>query len=193
MTGSYIVGVPDTQHDVAHAANVLGALALALTDRVDEAVADSPGLAPSDAAAVSTLRHIHAAPTVEQLRRVLGLTHSGTVRLVDRLVRNGLIARGSGADARTVTLSLTPAGHEQATAITRTRAEVVADALAVLAPAERAELDRQAGRVLVNLMRGPGATTWICRRCDTGACGRYDDRCPIGREVRRRTPPVEEE
>ena len=172
--------------DLEHTTNVLGALALALTDRVDVAVAAVADLSPSDAAALSTLHHMLLGPSVEQLRRVLGLTHSGTVRLVDRLARTDLVARTQGPDARTVTVALTETGRDRSARASEVRAHTISEALARLTPGDRVDLDRLAGQVLVALMRGPGATRWICRRCDTGACGRYADTCPIGREVQRR-------
>src|SRR5207244_11393948 len=49
--------------------------------------------------------------TTQQLSDVIGLTHSATVRLVDRLVANGYVLRqASGRDGRTVAIRLTKAG-----------------------------------------------------------------------------------
>jgi len=45
-------------------------------------------------------------------------------------------------------------------------------------------LDKLSSKVLVGLMRGPGATRWICRLCDTGACGRDAGWCPVASEAR---------
>ena len=57
------------------------------------------------------------------------------------------------------------------------------DALGTLSPAERRDLERLAARVLDGLVRQKLAreaesTRWICRLCDTGACGRAEGRCP---------------
>jgi hypothetical protein len=59
------------------------------------------------------------------------------------------------------------------------RGDVLARALSVLSPAERTTLDRLVGKVLVGMMREPGATRWTCRLCDTVACGRDVGECPI--------------
>ena len=164
----------------AQAANLLGAMALVLTDRVTEAVAAATGQAPSAAAALSALRHFEADPSVDLLARILGLTSSGTVRLVDRLVAAGLVRRDHpGHDARVATLHLTPAGRRAADRVTAARAEVMASALAGLEPAERASLGDLAGRVMGAMTRGPGAVRWGCRLCDTGACRRYRGGCPV--------------
>ena len=74
--------------DPARAGNVLGALALGLTDRMTTGSA-------SDAAALSALHHFLRDPSIDLVRQVLGLTHSGTVRLVDRLAADGLVRRAA--------------------------------------------------------------------------------------------------
>jgi hypothetical protein len=56
----------------------------------------------------------------------------------------------------------------------------------VLSPAERATFERLAGKLLVGMMRGPGATRWICRLCDTGVCRAAAGGCPVGEAARER-------
>jgi rubrerythrin len=56
-------------------------------------------------------------------------------------------------------------------------------ALDGLSPTERADLERLAARVLEGVVRQKLAreaesTRWICRLCDTSACGRAEGRCP---------------
>ncbi|HEY4314314.1 MAG TPA: MarR family transcriptional regulator [Actinomycetes bacterium] len=166
--------------DAAHTANVVGAFALLLADRMTDEVGAAATQAPSGAAALSALRHfLPADPTVDLVRQVLGLTHSGTVRLVDRLEAAGQVRRGPGPDGRSTTVHLTAAGRRAADRVTAARATVLHDALAVLDPAERRQLDDLAGRVLLGMRRGPGATRWTCRLCDTATCGRLDGRCPV--------------
>ncbi|MGB8650325.1 MAG: MarR family transcriptional regulator [Mycobacteriales bacterium] len=167
------------------AANLLGALALAVGDRQREAVAAEAG-GESAAAALSALLHFLDAPSVDLLRQVLGLTHSGAVRLIDRLEEQGLVTRGPGPDGRTVSVTLTAHGRRTARRVGRSRARVLDSALGTLTPAERATLDRLTGKVLAGLVRAPGATRWTCRLCDTTACGRDDDRCPVANAAQAR-------
>jgi hypothetical protein len=56
---------------------------------------------------------------------------------------------------------------------------VLHDALAVLSPAERRQFGELTGRVLAGMIRPTGATRWMCRLCDTGACGREEGHCPV--------------
>jgi hypothetical protein len=38
--------------------------------------------------------------------------------------------------------------------------------------------------MLVWLIRGHGAVRWMCRMCDTTACGRERGECPVGERYR---------
>jgi DNA-binding MarR family transcriptional regulator len=159
-------------------ANVLGALALVVADRTADAVAAAAGQSVTGAAALSALHHFLDRPTIDLLRQVLGLTPSGTVRLVDRLAEAGYVVRGPGGDGRSRTVTLTAEGRRAAERVAQARTAVLSDTLAVLAPADRARLAGLLGRLFTGLVRGPGATRWICRLCDTTACGREHGRCP---------------
>jgi len=162
------------------AANVLGAVALGLVDRIDGAVAAAADQSESAAAVLSALHFILHDPTIDTLRQVLGLTSSGVVRLVDRLETAGLVTRSTGPDARSTTVALTRAGRRAATRVAEARASVLGDALRVLSTKERATLDALLGKIAVGMMRETGAVRWTCRMCDTEVCGRYAGRCPIG-------------
>jgi DNA-binding MarR family transcriptional regulator len=168
------------------AGNLLGALSLAVTDRAADAVGDAAGQSDSAAIALSAMHHFLDDPSVDLLRRVLGLTPSGAVRLVDRLEDAGYAKRAPGADGRSVSIRLTAAGRRAAERVSGARAKVLQDALSVLAPAERSALEEAVSRVLVGLIRGPGAVRWMCRLCDTGACGREAGRCPVANAARKR-------
>jgi DNA-binding MarR family transcriptional regulator len=164
--------------DLPHEANVLGALALVVADRTSDAIAAAAGQSVTGAAALSALHHFLDRPTIDLLREVLGLTPSGTVRLVDRLAEAGYVVRGPGSDGRSRTVTLTAEGRRAAERVAQARAAVLSDTLAVLPAADRAALASLLGRLFAGLVRGPGATRWICRLCDTTACGRAEGRCP---------------
>jgi DNA-binding MarR family transcriptional regulator len=178
--------VPPEPSPLDHTGNLLGALALAVSDRTAEAAGGAAGQSPSAAAALSALYHFLDDPPVDRLRQVLGLTASGTVRLIDRLQESGFVTRGPGRDGRSVSVRLTPAGRRAAKRVSAARGAVLADALAALDPSERDALDRLLSRVLVGLIRGPGATRWMCRLCDTAACGRDAGLCPVANAARER-------
>lgn len=172
--------------DLDRQANIVGALALVLHDRMLVALsAVTDGQAETGAAALSALHHFLDRPSIDLLRQVLGLTPSGTVRLVDRLTAAGLVTREPGADGRSRTVMLTDEGRQVAERLSTARADVLRTALAGLAPDERAEFERLAGLILAGFVRGRGATRWACRLCDTDACGRAEGRCPTANAAAR--------
>jgi rubrerythrin len=85
-----------------------------------------------------------------------------------------------------VSVHLTASGRGAAQRVSAARAAVLEEALGGLAPSEREALDRILSQVLVGLIRGPGATRWMCRFCDTTACGRPEGRCPVANAARER-------
>jgi DNA-binding MarR family transcriptional regulator len=171
---------------IDQAANLLGALSLVLADRMADAMGDAGGSPESAAAALSALLHFLDRPTVDRLRQVLGLTSSGTVRLVDRMTESGYVQRGPGRDGRSTTVTLTETGLAAAERVATARAEVLEGALAGLTDGDRDALRRILGTILAGLIRGPGATRWMCRLCDTGACRAAEGGCPVGNAARER-------
>ncbi len=168
------------------AANLVGALSLVIADQAADAVAEAAGRSDSAGAALSALLHFLDHPSIDLLRQVLGLTSSGTVRLVDRLEESGYARRAPGPDGRSTSVVLTDAGREAASRVSAARAEVLQRVLAVLSPDERAELERLASKLLIGMIRGPGATRWICRLCDIGVCRGAPGGCPAGNAARER-------
>lgn len=166
--------------------NLLGALSLAIADRTSGAVGESVGQSETAAIALSALHHFLGAPSVDLLRQVLGLTPSGTVRLVDRLQDAGYVTRRPGSDGRSISVHLTASGRRAAERASAARAEVLEAALCVLGSGQREAFDEAVSRVLVGLIRGPGAVRWMCRACDTSACGREAGRCPVANAVEER-------
>jgi DNA-binding MarR family transcriptional regulator len=168
---------------LARDGNVLGALSLVVADQMSDAAAAAADQSLTAAAALSALEHFADGCSIDRLRRILGLTSSGTVRLVDRLVASGQVRRREGPDGRTTSVTLTAAGRRGARRVTAARATVLDAALEDLSPAERGELERLTARVLEGIVRRKLAretesTRWICRLCDLEACGRAEGRCP---------------
>lgn len=164
-------------------ANRLGALALRLTDRMQLAVTADGARSPSAAAALSTIERFFVdGPTIDDLRRVLGLTSSGVVRLVDQLEDEGSVARRRGDDGRVTVVVLTPQGRRRARDVVDARADVLVDALAGLSRAERDTLAHLVDQVLVALVRAPSPGPAMCRWCATEVCGAArGEPCPVTR------------
>jgi DNA-binding MarR family transcriptional regulator len=159
-------------------ANVIGALALVVSDQTSAAIAAAAGQSVSAAAALSALHHFLDRPTLDQLRKVLGLTPSGAVRLVDRLAEAGLVTRSAGNDGRSRSVTLTPAGTQAAERIDRARADALGALLTGFSAAERDSLHALLSRLMANVVAGKDGGAWICRLCDLDACGRPVGACP---------------
>ncbi|HEX2526604.1 MAG TPA: MarR family transcriptional regulator [Geminicoccus sp.] len=156
-------------------ANILGALALGIADQIraaSERQASEGGPAP---AAVALIGH-DPGLSIDRLRRALGLSHPGAVRLVDRLVANGLVLRRpSIEDGRAVALVLTEEGLRQRDAILAERHAGLTAALTCLASEERAQLDSLVAKLLGGFVRDAGHAYAVCRLCDERTC----QDCPV--------------
>ena len=167
-------------------ANLLGALSLVVADRTTDAIAGAAGQSATAAAALSALNDFLDRPTIDLLGQVLGLTSSGTVRLVDRLQDAAYVRRQPGGDGRSTVVVLTASGRRAAKRVAAARAAVLDGALAALAPGERRTLEELVSLLLAGMVRGPGAVRWMCRLCDTTACGREVGACPAADAAQRR-------
>lgn len=150
-------------------ANLLGACSLAVAGLLPPSAAD---------AALVALAGWLSGSTVDGLARVLDLTHSGAVRLADRLERDGLIERRPGADGRTRALHATAAGAREARRLQSDRLTALEHVLAPLEAGERATLAALLEKLLAGLTSGHASAGRICRLCDPDLCG-HPDRCPV--------------
>ena len=121
-------------------ANLLGAVATGLSDRMQDAAWDTARLDGSDSTALISLLDFSPAGTVRALSRICGLTHSGGVRLVNRLAVAGYVERGPGANARSVTINLTPSGRRVALTLRAARHAAIVGTMTRLTQAQRADL-----------------------------------------------------
>jgi len=165
-----------------HDDNVIGALAFALADRIGDATTDAAGLSGVPAAALAALHEWAGGRPIQKLAYGLRLSHSRTVRVVDRLEADGLaLRRPDAVDGRIVTVALTPAGEEVARRVLAARAETLQGALDALAPGDRVAFARLAEQVLEGFITGRRHAAATCRMCDAHACGHYEGRCPVTR------------
>lgn len=176
----------------ARLANLVAALATGVADAMQEAMCAAAGLDAASASALVALLDFCPGESVQYLSGVVGLTHSGTVRLVDRLVDGGYVARVRGRDGRSRSVTLTPHGATLARRVRRSRARGIAQLLATLSEPDRARLTELsqmlvgtvAQQRLARRARGdPPAGGALCRTCDFAACGRDIGRCPAARSA----------
>jgi DNA-binding MarR family transcriptional regulator len=162
--------------------NVFGAFALMIGDNIVSAASSIAPDAGPTAAALALLDH-EPGLSIRMLSAGVGLSHAGTVRLVDRLVSEGLVERrGHATDGRTKSLYLTAAGRKASAAVLNARDKVIAQALATLSADELATLNSLSEKVLRSCLRDVDHAYHICRLCGYGSC----KDCPIEAELHQR-------
>jgi DNA-binding MarR family transcriptional regulator len=163
--------------------NLLGALAIAVTDAVAHGIEESEGAYGSDTFALVLLQHAGAL-RMDVLARQLRLAQSSTVRLVDRMEREGLVRRIAGNDdRRTVMVSLTPRGLRSAGRVIHARRNVLQDLVGKLSASERSALHTICAKLLTSLTVDLASGEQNCRLCDEEACDLAC--CPV--EIRYQT------
>ena len=162
-------------------ANLLGALSLAVADRLRAAAQAGAGHGGSAPAALVSLAGYLDGRPIDALRDPLGLSHSASVRVVDRLVDAGLARRRRGSDRRSVAVELTPAGRRAGERAVAARREALEQALGALDADERVQLTRLHEKLLTALTDGRATARNTCRLCDIDACGHAHGRCPVTR------------
>jgi MarR family transcriptional repressor of emrRAB len=196
MIGSYNVGHARSQvvkrgRD-SRLANLLGAVSIGISDGMYESTAMAAGLDGVASAALIALLDFMPGGSVRTLSQVVGLTHSGAVRVVDRLVADGLVSRGSSDDARSRSIKLTARGVKVARDVRAARERVVSDVFEKFTASERATLTTLCERLVAGITeqrletRSAGETPAggaLCRMCDFGACRREIGMCPAAHTV----------
>lgn len=160
-------------------ANLLGAVGLAVADRIEETARDVLRHAGETPAALVVIGY-GLGPSNDQLRRVLGLSHPGSVRLVDRLVEDGLVERRPGRDKRAIALYLTEQGTNSREKLLTGRLAAIRPFLEPLTERETSDLATLLERMLSSLQTTDLQRCTICRWCDAGVC----TNCPIPAKFR---------
>jgi len=156
--------------------NLLGALALSITDAMAHGIEDVKGSYGSDAFALILILHAERL-RCDVLSRQLKLAQSSTARLVDRLERDGLVRRSTGTDRRTVMVSLTASGRRLAGKILAARQAVLEKLVTRLDDGEREALHSISTKLLTHLTADLVSGEQNCRLCDEEACDLKT--CPV--------------
>jgi DNA-binding MarR family transcriptional regulator len=153
-------------------ANRLAALATVLDDALAAGIED---LSPSAIAALQIVRQSEPV-SIGRIATGVGLTHSATVRLVDRLEKEWLVRR-LARKSREVMVVTTTRGKRRATELAKRRIEAAGVLLTVLSPAERAVLASAIDRMLTVPIDGSATAERVCRLCFREPC--REAGCPV--------------
>jgi MarR family transcriptional regulator, negative regulator of the multidrug operon emrRAB len=157
-------------------ANLLGTLGLAIHDGQAEALSKASGLTPVSAAALHAVGQ-EPGISIRATSVRLGLTHAGTVRVIDRLCDANLVERQGGPDGRTLALHLTRPGRAAWKRQLVARASWLNQCFDQAPP----HLQTQAAAVFDYLLRAlttdEDQSERLCRLCDEESCPQ--DICPV--------------
>lgn len=170
-------------NDIARTENLLGAFALAITDKMreeTEKAAGQGGMVPA------ALVQVGGEPgqSIDHLRRCLGLSHSATVRVVMQLEEKGwlLKTRSHAQDARMATLNLTAAGEVVRARVLAARQGLLQSVMKTLPGPAHQHLTNLLELMLPRLIHSSDAADHVCRLCDLQVCPQ--DICPAEPEKR---------
>jgi MarR family transcriptional regulator, negative regulator of the multidrug operon emrRAB len=154
--------------------NLLGALSLAVSDRIHAVATRGLGHGGETPAALAVIGH-EPGLSNDMLCKILNLSHSGAVRLTDRLQADGLVERRKSKDGRAVALHLTEAGDALRIDILKQRESALLPMIESLSAQDQKRLSVILESMLRKLPRTPVETYSICRLCDEGVC----QNCPM--------------
>jgi DNA-binding MarR family transcriptional regulator len=157
-------------------ANLLAALAGEIAERVQDELKTHPNQTDSTFAALNIMGFWDGITNAE-LAKALRLSHTATVRLIDKLEQQGLVEARDGDDRRATYLHLTASGKKAAQPVLRARCVAVEGYLDVLTKAEEAQLAELLVKLIQPLARDDMAVSHFCRLCDFTACP--GERCPM--------------
>ena len=166
-------------------ANLLGSLSLAVADRIRQRISADAEIDGEGASCLVAVATFARGSSISQLSRLVALSHSATVRLIDRLEELGLVRRTAGRDLRSVAVEVTARGARVAAQIQDARAIELEDLLASLSEREREQLCALHEKLLDAAVSLDSAPLRICRLCDVEACEHADGWCPVTRAADR--------
>jgi len=160
-------------------ANLLGVVALAVAGRIEDtarAILSHVGETPAALVVIG----YGLGPSNDTLRRILGLSHPGTVRLVDRLVADGLVERREGSDRRANALYLSKRGSAYRQKLLKGRLAAIRPLLEPLTSHEQETLAALLHKMLTSMKPTDLERCTLCRLCDDSVCSD----CPIPADFR---------
>ncbi|OED46179.1 MarR family transcriptional regulator [Endozoicomonas sp. (ex Bugula neritina AB1)] len=164
----------NTNHYIS---NLLGAFATTVSMQIEQEIMHLGGHSLTHESALVAIRN-HPNNTISILSKVLGITHSGAVRLVNTLVEEGLVERRrSNKDARAAILCVTEEGTIRVDKVLAAREKVTAQVLGHLDKQQQASIISVLETSLSALTGGQESARRICRLCDESVC--RSKGCPV--------------
>lgn len=162
--------------------NLIGAFATLVAGDIEQKISDLGGRSLSHESALVVIFN-HPNETINVLSKVLGLTHSGSVRLINTLEGEGLVERHrSVEDARSVVLCVTPDGRKRVKQILNSREAVTAKVLENFNDDQKQSLLGLLEVAMNGLTHEQLKARQICKLCDEGVCRILG--CPVENSIK---------
>jgi DNA-binding MarR family transcriptional regulator len=160
----------------SRSSNLLGAFVIAVYDQMLERIEAELNLGGQSAAALVVVG-FNQGRSVDFLSGALQLSHSGCVRLIDKLADAGLVERRQGKDRRVVALHLTETGEKRMQVVLRTRRKFLDRVLQSLNIKEQRQFTAMIETMLYDMTSCDEHAEAMCRFCDETVCPQGS--CPI--------------
>lgn len=156
--------------------NLLGTVALAVNDRMQECIAAESGVGAQGPAALVLISQ-RPGQSIRRLADRLRLSHSATVRLVETLSFQGLIERDNDDDRRVVRLSVSRKGKKLLDRLQHARLQRLEVLVSSLNASQRNHLMHAFESILANATETFTDAYANCRLCDVPLCEAVG--CPV--------------
>lgn len=173
--GDFLMTTHEMNSDFLRLANILATVSQAVQARLDQGLKRHPNQTSSSLAALNVIGMYEGCSNTE-LSQAIGLSHTATVRLVDKLEGQDLIISRQGVDRRSVHFALTEAGRLYTRDLLLGRCVAAGSVVRLLSASEQKRLSELLEKLLAQLAERPVPGGDLCRLCDQIACP--PDRCP---------------
>ena len=157
--------------------NLIGAFATKVSNDIEKEISELGGRSLNHETALVVINN-HPNETIDVLSKVLELTHSGAVRLINTLESEGLVERHKSAqDARSVVLNVTNEGSIRAQSILNNREKVTFKLLENFDEVQKQDFLNLLQIAMSNSNGEKIKALQICKLCNEGVCRKQG--CPV--------------
>lgn len=162
--------------------NLIGAFATVVSSDIEKQISELGGRSLNHEAALVAINN-HPNETIDVLSKVLDLTHSGAVRVINTLEQEGLVLRQkSQRDARSVVLRTTQKGSDRVDKILSNREGSISKVFKHLNEEQKQHFTELLEVTMSHLTDKEIAARRICRMCDEGVCRKIG--CPVEKAIK---------
>lgn len=162
--------------------NLISTFATFVSNDIEKQIAELGGRSLSHESALVTIYN-HPNETIDVLSKVLGLTHSGAVRLINTLEKEELVERRKSVkDARSVVLYVTDKGSKRVKRVLNSRETATSKILNSFNDEQKQSFLSLIELALSSLTSEQIEARKICKLCNEGVCRKRG--CPVENAIK---------